>query len=67
MGIAPLLRRFRFMGWGGILLKCSLLSANVATGPRNNHGDHYTTAVNVLVNFYPFIDQNQMGLTNVAN
>ena len=66
MYLAPLLRRFRSVGWSGILLKCSLLSAKVATGPRNHHGVHDITAVNVLVNFYLLVDENQRGLPGGA-
>ena len=64
MGIAPLLRLF---GWNGILFKCSLLSAKVATSPRNHHGVQVVTVINVLVFFYPLIDVNQRGLTGDAN
>ena len=38
----------------------------MATGPRNYHGVLDVTAVNALVNFYPLIDVNQMGLTGVG-
>ena len=37
----------------GILLKCPLLSAKLATGPRYHHGVQDVTAVNVLVIFTP--------------
>ena len=39
------------------------MSAEVAMGPRNHHGVQDVTAVNVLANFYPLIDENQRGLT----
>ena len=35
--------------------------------PRNHHGVQGVTSVNVLVNFYPIIDENQRGLTGDAN
>ena len=53
MGLAPLLCRSRSVGWSGIFLKCPLLSAKVAMGPRNHHSVEDVTAVNALVNFYP--------------
>ena len=61
------LRRFRSVGWNGILLKCPLLLAIVATGPRNHQSIQGVTAANGLVIFCHFIDENQRGLTGGAN
>ena len=47
----------------GILLKCPLLSAKVAPSLSLQN----VTAVNVLVSFYPFVDENQRDLTVGAN
>ena len=48
---APLLRRFHSVGWSGILFKCILLSAKVATGQRNYDGVQDVAAAIVLVNY----------------
>ena len=40
-----------------------MLSAKVATGPRNHHGVQDVREVNTLFNFYPLIDENQMSPT----
>ena len=65
MDLAPLLRRFCTVGSSGILLKWSLLSAKVATDPRNLHGVQDVTAVNALVKFYPLTDKKK-GVLPVA-
>ena len=67
IGLTQLLPRFRSVCWSGILFKCPLLSAEVATGPRNHHGVQDVTAVNVLVNLYTLIDENQTGRTGGVN
>ena len=39
----------------------------MATSPRNHHGIQDATAIIVLVNFYPLIDETQRGLTGGGN
>jgi len=59
MGLAPVLRHFRFVSRSGVLLKGPMRVAEVLLGPRKYHGLKNVAAVDFLVDFDPLIHENQ--------
>lgn len=67
MGPAPLLSSFRLVRRCGVLLKCPTCIAEVLLSPRKYGGLENVATVHFLVDFDPFLHENEGGLAAGAN